>query len=119
MKNFKDNVANSFMFASAHLGTLALFVFLDLFRPLLLYSVSEVPRFPIGYDFITATLPGYLYLFLLPSTLMWFLMRRRDPVFRYLVVLSYNVQLFSCTAVLYTFCFYVIRLQYTPVLTLP
>jgi len=119
VKNLKENAANVLVFASAHLGTLLLFVFLDLFSPVMRQSLSEVPRFPPGYEFITVTLPSYLYLLLLPSVLIWWLMRRRDPVVRYLVVMSYNVQVFACSVVVYAFCFYVIGLEYTPVLTLP
>ena len=119
MKRFKTWGVEALVFASAHVGTVVLFFFLEMADPMLRLSVADAlgrtPPPPV-YDFVVKTLPGHLYWLLLPSVVLWWLMRRRGLVARYLVVLAYNVQVFMCVVAAYAYCFYVITLPYVPVL---
>lgn len=117
MKRFKTWVVGILAFASAHVGTVVLFFFLEMADPMLRQSVIEAlgrqPPPPV-YDLVVKTLPGHLYWLLLPSVALWWLMRRRGLAARYLVVLAWNVQVFMCVVAVYAYCFYVITLPYIP-----
>ena len=117
MKRYANILGSVFIYLSAHVGTLILFIFLDLFSPLLIHSVVDLAKKPPGFDFVTSVASSYLYILFIPSVVLWCLLSHHKMSFRYLVILSYNFQLFVIISVIYTFYYYVIRYQYIPLLS--
>ena len=102
-----------------HIGNAAFFVFIELFCPVARHAFLErfqPIKLPLGFDFFTDVFPDWLFLLLLPSIGIWYLLRRKRTLIRYFAVFVYNVQVFVVILTIYAFYLCVLSLPYYPLL---